>query len=109
MYLGLKRIDIVVDIPLIGFVKRYKKRLSRIGVRVYIPKNYIRKYDYLFIQYARKHNAWILTTDRTLDYDKVIVLPLHFKCQRNLGKPKYEKLWTILCAYINKIRSSNFE
>jgi len=99
------QITLIPDIPCIDFIRRVEHRLKLIGVEVIYAPKYITKRDILLIEYARKFNAYIVTTDRGLkyEYDKIILLP-HGS---SFPRPKrwfYEEWWTILCKQLNKIR-----
>lgn len=91
----------IFDIPNIGFARWAKKRLELLGYRV-IETPY--KYDIAIALYAERLGAIVVTSDKRFPYRKKIVLPQKFVTNSGvIGKPKYEKLYTILMTELSKV------
>ena len=107
MYVG---VVLCPDIGTIGFLKYVRNRLRALGITVVWPPRGVLLYDHLLVDFARRHNAWIVTCDSYLmvetGYDKVIVLPHGNKLPTQKGRPRrrtYEEWWVILCRQLHRI------
>lgn len=95
---------LVFDCCLTGFARWCRSRLEALGFEVVIPPRMIARYDEFLARYARERGAIIVTTDRSFCYEPKIVLPTWFEAQRKVGKPKYEKLYTILIKHLSNLK-----
>ena len=86
---------LIFDVSLRGFAKRYSKYLKMLGYRILIAPDSL-KHDHILAEYARRHNAIIVTTDKFFPYERKIILPM--------SKPKYETWYTLLLKSLSKTR-----
>jgi len=96
---------LVFDVSLIGFARWARKRLECLGYWVILPPY---KDDEQIVLWAKRtfgDDFLIITTDKGFPCERKIVLPMSFRTNRGLGKPKYERLYTLLCVSLNRERA----
>jgi len=88
---------LIFDVGLAGFFRWAEKRLRAIGIRACLAPYTI---DWQIVEWAEREfgpgNFLIVTTDASFPCKDKVVLPTYFKTQKGYGKPKYEKLYTLL-------------
>jgi len=101
-------VRIAFDNFLQGFAKWAKHRLTLLGFEVVeVPRIYL-SYDHLLAEWCRRNRIDVLVTFDKRDFSKygnAVVLPNWFPTPRGCGKPKYEKLYTLL---LKKLREKGF-
>ncbi|RLI10838.1 hypothetical protein DRO33_05175, partial [Candidatus Bathyarchaeota archaeon] len=88
---------LVFDVSLSGFFRWARARLEAMGLVAVLSPYTI---DWQIVEWAEREfgpgGFLVITTDASFPCKDKLVLPVRFRTQRGLGKPKYEKLWTLL-------------
>ena len=93
--------NLIFDVSLTGFARWARKRLECLGYHVIIPPY---KEDDHIIAWAEDNfgdDFLVITTDKSFPCERKIVLPMSFPTNRGIGKPKYERLYTVLCRELH--------
>ena len=89
---------LLFDMPCIGFARWAKRRLEALGYGIVIPPYTLDEHIVVWARRTfRNRPVIVVTTDADFPFEPKIVLPTYFKTNRGYGKPKYERLYTLLC------------
>ncbi len=92
-----KTIRIVPDSCVEGFIRRFEKRLSYIGVEIIWPPRGYYYDDHLLYKFAEKNNAIVVTADKEFPQRGKILIPYE-KLEH------YEEAYTFLVKKIGERR-----